>query len=164
MKIIVTPQDLIERCLWSEYDFFMLKNIPAAEKERLITENQPFEIPERDALIIGLLKTIYTDNLIHKVNQYMLSIIDNKAITQDGKEIIQLDHLLFNLRKFMKRFPNAYQPDALWAKLIEDARIYIETLKVRFSKLKVMDIQHGDSMYQFVNVKSVKKALDKHHE
>jgi hypothetical protein len=163
MKIIVTPHDLIERCVWLDYDYYILKGMSAEEKNTLITENKEFEISERDALVIGLLKTMYTDNLVHRVNQYILSALESKSIMHEGKEIVQVDHLMYYLRKFMRKFPNAYVPDALWTKLIEEARVYVEHLKLKFAKLKAIEIDHGTASYQFVNVKSVKKALDKHH-
>ena len=69
MKISVTPEDLVRRCLWDHYVYYIVGSDKEAEK--ILKENVEFEVSEREALVIGLLKVIETDNLIHKYNTYI---------------------------------------------------------------------------------------------
>ena len=66
MQIKVTAEDLIRRCVWDNYVYYIVGSEKEAEKK--LKENSEFELSERDALIIGLLKVIETDNLIFKFN------------------------------------------------------------------------------------------------
>ena len=66
MQITIQPEELIKMCLWDSYVYYILGSDKEAEK--ILKENKEMAISERDALIIGLLKVIETDNLIHKFN------------------------------------------------------------------------------------------------
>jgi hypothetical protein len=70
MKILVCPEDLIKRCVWDHYVYYVLGS--DKEGERILKENNEFEIDERSAVVIGLLKVIETENLIHKFNTCFL--------------------------------------------------------------------------------------------
>ena len=70
MQIKILPEDLVRRCLWDSYVYYVLGSDKDAEQ--LLKENKEFEISERDALVIGLLKVIETSNLIHKFNTYVV--------------------------------------------------------------------------------------------
>ena len=84
MKIILCAEDLIRRCVWDSYVYYVLGSDKDAEQ--LLKENKEFEISERDALVIGLLKVIETSNLIHKFNTYVVDFLTNKSINQ-GKDV-----------------------------------------------------------------------------
>ena len=84
MEITITPEDLIRRCVWDNYTYYILGS--EKEAERILKENQQISITERDALIIGLLKVIETDNLIHKFNTYIFEILTNKSVHSPQKE------------------------------------------------------------------------------
>ena len=66
MKITICASELIKRCLWDNYVYYIVGSEKEAEK--ILKEELQFEISERDALVIGLLKIIETKNLIHKFN------------------------------------------------------------------------------------------------
>ena len=85
MQIKVSPEDLIKRCVWDHYVYYVLGSDKNAEQ--LLKENKEFEISERDALVIGLLKVIETSNLIHKFNTYVVEFLTNKSINQ-GKDVL----------------------------------------------------------------------------
>ena len=66
MKITIFPEDLVKRCVWDNYTYYVVGSEKEAEK--ILKENKEFDLSERDALVIGILKVIETDNLIHKFN------------------------------------------------------------------------------------------------
>ena len=70
MKIKVLPEDLVKRCLWDSYVYYILGS--DKEGDRILRENNEIDLSEKDALIIGLLKVIETDNLIFKFNTYVV--------------------------------------------------------------------------------------------
>ena len=70
MKIEICPEELIKRCVWDNYVYYIIGSDKEAEK--LLKENLTIEISERDALIIGVLKIMETENLIHKYNTYVI--------------------------------------------------------------------------------------------
>jgi len=82
MKIAITPEDLVRRCLWDHFVYYILGSDKNAEI--MLNENKELELSEKDALVIGLLKTIETDNLIHKFNTYVVDFLTNKSINNSN--------------------------------------------------------------------------------
>ena len=68
MQIIVTPNDIIQRCLWDKYKRFCLHDKNEEEIKNVVESNKPISLNENDAYVIGLLKIIETDNLVHRFN------------------------------------------------------------------------------------------------
>ena len=68
MKIQILPEELIKRCLWDSYVYYVLGS--DKEGEKILKENSEIELTEKDALIVGLLKVMETDNLIFKFKTY----------------------------------------------------------------------------------------------
>ena len=103
MQILVTPEDLIRRCVWDNYVYYIVGSEKEAEK--LLKENSVFEISERDALVIGLLKVIETDNLIFKFNTHIVEILSNKSAKE--KELLLMRKRTFDtaVDKFLDKFP-----------------------------------------------------------
>jgi hypothetical protein len=79
MRILITPNDIIERALWYKYEKYILEEKSQEEINKIVEENKEFELPERDALIIDLIKCIETDNLKHRLNQHILHILSVKS-------------------------------------------------------------------------------------
>lgn len=159
MKILVTPKDLIERCVWYEYEFYILKDMPLEERKRIIRENKEFEISERDAFVIGLTKVIYTDNLNHKFNEYVESILKNKSFehsVNDTRKFINKNLIISEVSKFMNKFPSAYEPNAHWKAQIETTSQYVETIKEKIAKLPITVVQE----YEMVSSISVQRLLE----
>ena len=76
MTIKIYPEDIVKMCLWDHYVYYIVGSEKEAEK--LLKENKEMELSERDALVIGLLKVIETDNLIHKFNTYVMEFLTNQ--------------------------------------------------------------------------------------
>lgn len=159
MKITLTPVDLIERCVWSKYDYFILKDMSAEEKKLLVAENKEFEIDEQTAYLIGLLKTLYTDNLVHKFNEHMIQSLTIKSFaTKDKKAIVTRDSVYSEVNEFKKKFPSFYTPSAELAKPIDDLRAYMEEVIRQVSKLP---IYLHDSI-PCISLYRIKKLLNVH--
>jgi hypothetical protein len=52
MTIKIYPEDIVRMCLWDNYVYYIVGSEKEAEK--ILKENAEMEIPERDALVIGL--------------------------------------------------------------------------------------------------------------
>lgn len=179
MKIIVTPQDLIERCLWSDYEQYAIRHLTIEQRNTIIRENKEFEIDERNAFVCRLLRCIHTDNLVHKLNEFMLNIVDLKSIQEPSdwtpivgdknaaagyfasrKVLINKETLLSNIDRFRKFFPAAYEPNFVWAKAMAEMEDYAVSLKARVELLPITIVQDE---WTCVSVVSFKKLLSKHH-
>ena len=54
MTIRIYPEDIIKRCLWDNYVYYILGGSDK-EAEKILKENTEIEVTEKDALVIGLL-------------------------------------------------------------------------------------------------------------
>ena len=159
MQIKVYPEDLIKRCLWDSYVYYILGSEKEAEK--ILKENKEMDITERDALIIGLLKTIETDNLIHKFNTYVIEILTNKSIHSPQKDGLLIRKKTFDLAidKFVDKFPDYWEPSATWTNSLKDLVDYIANMKKDVDVLEIHKIVDKNITYEFYNSNSIKKML-----
>lgn len=159
MQIKVYPEDLIKRCLWDSYVYYILGSEKEAEK--ILKENKEMDITERDALIIGLLKTIETDNLIHKFNTYVIEILTNKSIHSPQKDGLLIRKKTFDLAidKFVDKFPDYWEPSATWTNSLKDLIDYIANMKKEVDGLEIHKIVDKNITYEFYNSNSIKKML-----
>lgn len=78
MTINIYPEDIVRRCLWDTYVYYVIGG-SEKEAERILKENKEIAMSEQDALVIGLLKVIETDNLIFKFNTYIAELLSNRS-------------------------------------------------------------------------------------
>ena len=78
MTINIYPEDIVRRCLWDTYVYYVIGGSDK-EAERILKENKEIAMSEQDALVIGLLKVIETDNLIFKFNTYIAELLSNRS-------------------------------------------------------------------------------------
>lgn len=159
MQIKVYPEDLIKRCLWDSYVYYILGSEKEAEK--ILKENKEMDITERDALIIGLLKVIETDNLIHKFNTYVIEILTNKSIHSPQKDGLLIRKKTFDLAidKFIDKFPDYWTPSATWTISLKDLVDYIANMKKDVEGLEIHKIVDKNVTYEFYNSNNIKKML-----
>ncbi len=159
MRIEITPEQLIKRCVWDNYVYYVIGS--DKESEKILKENKVMEISERDALIIGLLKVIETDNLIHKLNTYVVEILTNKSINSPGKEVPLIRKKTFDtaVDKFLDKFPDYWEPSINWTSSLKDLVIYINELKINLEKLEIHKIVDKNVTYEFYNSNNIKKLL-----
>ena len=159
MRIEITPEQIIKMGLCDTYVYYVLGSDKEAEK--MLKENKVMEISERDALIIGLLKVIETDNLIHKLNTYVVEILTNKSINSPGKEVPLVRKKTFDiaLDKFLDKFPDYCEPSINWISSLKDLVVYINEMKINLEKLEIHKIVDKNVTYEFYNSNNIKKLL-----
>lgn len=157
MKIILCAEDLIRRCLWDSYVYYVLGSDKNAEQ--LLKENKEFEISERDALVIGLLKIIETSNLIHKFNTYVVEFLTNKSINQGKDVLVRKKGLELAVDKFLDKFPDYWIPNADYKKSLTELVDYIEVFKSGAEKIDIIKVTDQFGTHEYLNSNNVKKLL-----
>jgi len=113
MEIKLRYSDLIERMVWDKYRYFILDGMTKEEVDELIQKNEEFIINEKDAYVIGLLNTLYTEEVVYKYKQHLREIIENKSFNYDDvdnkvRKYITRKILLTNANKFKNKIPSSY--------------------------------------------------------
>jgi hypothetical protein len=159
MQITLTAEELIKRCVWDNYVYYVLGSEKEAEK--ILKENQSMQLTERDALIIGLLKVIETDNLIHKFNTYVVEILTNKSIHSPQKDGLLIRKKTFDtaVDKFVDKFPDYWEPSVNWTNALKDLVVCINEMKDELEKLEIHKIVDKNVTYEFYNSNNIKKLL-----
>ena len=157
MKIIVSGEDLVKRCLWDSYVYYVVGSEKEAEK--IFNEGSEFEISERDALVIGLLKVIETDNLIHKFNMYLTDFLTNKSVSGGRDLIIKKKTLETGIDKFYDKFPSYWNPELSWKRGLDNLKVYLDELKLNIEELEVQKITDQFGTHEYIHSNSIKKLL-----
>ena len=168
MKILITPHDIIERALWYKYEKYILDEKSTEYIEKIVTENLEFEISERDALIIDLIKCIETDNLKHRLNQYILHILSVKSteISTPKKSnllVIRKNAIQDELNMYLKNFPDSWKPKINYKEGYKELVEYINTLLEDTEKLLIHEGEFQGNKIEYVQVTHVKKMLNFNH-
>lgn len=157
MTIKIYPEDIVKRCLWDNYVNYIVGSEKEAEK--ILRENKEMEISERDAFVIGLLKIIETDNLIHKFNSYIIEILSNKSHKEKDNILIKKKVFDIAVDKFLDKFPDYWEPNPIYAKSLKELVEYINSLKLEVQKLEIHKIVDKNVTYEFYNSNSIRKLL-----
>lgn len=157
MKIKVLPEDLVKRCLWDSYVYYILGS--DKEGDRILRENNEIDLSEKDALIIGLLKVIETDNLIFKFNTYVVELLTNKSSKVNDYLLIRKKTMDSAIDKFLDKFPDYWTPNSFYIKALKDLVEYIDTFKVEVEKLEIHKVVDKNITYEFYNSATIKKML-----
>ena len=158
MKIILCAEDIVKRCLWDSYTYYILGS--EKEAERMLKENAEFEISERDAIVIGLLKVMETDNLIHRFNDYLTHFLSVRSIKDKDNFIIKKKSLETTIDKFLEKFPDYWTPPINYSNALKDLVIYVDDLKEKIEKLDILKVSVQNVSYEFYNTNNVKKLLN----
>lgn len=158
MRILIHPEDIVKRCLWDSYTYFIVGSEKVAEQ--MLKENQEFELSERDAIVIGLLKVMETDNLIHRFNDYLTHFLTVRSVKEKDNFLIKKKSLETNIDKFLDKFPDYWAPPANYRESLKDLIQYIDNLKDEIEKLDVIKVTIQNVTYEFYNSNAVKKLLN----
>lgn len=158
MTIKLHPEDIVRRCLWDHYVYYILGGSDK-EAERLLKENEQIEISEKDALVIGLLKVIETDNLIHKFNGYVMELLTNKSIKEKEALLVRKKTFDAAVDKFVEKFPDYWEPNSLFRRGLEDLVLYVENIKKDVDCLEISKIVDKNVTYEFYSSNSIRKLL-----
>jgi hypothetical protein len=157
MLIKVLPEDLIKRCVWDNYTYYVLGS--EKEAESLLKENKEFEISERDALVIGLLKVIETTNLIHKFNTYIVEFLTNKSINHGSTVLVRKKAVEIAVDKFVDKFPDYWVPSIDYKKSLTELVDYIQEFKSKVEKIDIQKVTDQFGTHEYLNSNNVKKSL-----
>ena len=159
MQIILTPNDIIQRCLWDRYQKYCIFRLSNAEIIKIIEENKPISMSEEDAYAIGLLKVIETDNLIHRFNESILDMLQIKSNVIDDDLYINKNVAMKDVLNFMKKFPEQYNAPFNYKQALVELIDYINTYEEKLSKLELTTVNIRERQFTYFKSKDVKKAL-----
>lgn len=160
MILTVCPDDLIKRCLFSDYKRFVLRDKSEEEIRNIVKENKPFALSENDAYAIGLLKCIETDNLIHRFIVYMKEMINIKSTIFDKNVYLSVKIVENELESFKKRFPDYWNSDIIYLKSIEKLIFFINTAQEYIKTFEVFEYKIKEKKVRYYLSKDVKKILE----
>mgnify|MGYP005850917433 CR=1 FL=1 len=157
MKILITPEDIIKRCCWDSYVYYIVGSDKDAEE--ILKKNEEMEISEKDALVIGLLKVIETNNLIHKFNTYITDILSNKSSKQKNVLMVRKKTIDSSIEKFLNKFPEYWKPSDYWNTPIKELKVYIDEMNNKLEELEIHTIVERNFTSEFYTTNKVKKLL-----
>lgn len=160
MQILITPEDIIRRCLWLDYKRFCLKEKGEEELREVIEENKPFILKEEDAYVIGLLKIVETPNLIHRLKDHIDEVLKIRSNIFNNKLFIIKSIALKEIGQFVQKFPEGFKAPFEYKKGIEDLKVFSEKIYGEVDKLPTQAFQKGDKTYIYVSSNGVKNIID----
>lgn len=158
MKIMICPSDIVKRCLWDSFVYYIVGSEKEAEK--ILQENKEFELSERDAIVIGLLKVMETDNLIHRFNDYLTHFLTVRSVKDKELFLIKKKTLETSIEKFLDKFPDYWVPPVNYSSSLKDLVAYIDDLRDKIENLDIIKMTIQNIQYEFYNANSVKKLLN----
>lgn len=164
MKITITPSEIIKRCLWNKYDYYILEGKNQEEINKIIEEDKEFIISERDAYIIGLTRCIETPNLSHKLNQNILHVISTRSSEHDLKDgrcvfMIRKNLLEEEINNFLKNFPDSWNKNIVYDREYKKMITYKDELLENIENLSITEVIFRKIKSNYVQIVQVKKLL-----
>lgn len=161
MKITITPSDIIERCVWDAYEYYVLDK--SVDVDQHILENKEFEISEKDALVIGVLKCVETDNLVHRFNLYLEHYMNNRSYRVSESYKVRKKGLLPHIMDFKKKFPKTWKPNKLYQQGLDDVLVYVDKIYKEVDELPVEKVTEKNILHEYINCNAIKKLLTYHN-
>ena len=158
MKIILRPEDFVKLGVWDSFTYYIVGDEKKAEE--ILIENSEFELSNRDALVIGLLKVIETPNLIHRFNTYLADFLNIKSQREGKSLLVRKKGLIFSIEKFLNKYPNYWNPTPEYKKGLQELEIYLDNLKNELELLERQKITDQFGTHDFINSSNVKKLLN----
>jgi len=159
MQIIVTPNDIIQRCLWDKYKKYCLHNKSEDEVKKIVDENKPVHLNEEDAYVIGLLKIIETDNLIHRFNENILDSLQIKSNIIKDELFINKTTITKEITTYLDKFPDYYKAPFNYKQSIHELKNYIIVVEGKLKNLEIINVKQRDKVFMYYNSKDVRKCL-----
>lgn len=160
MQILITPEDIIRRCLWLEYKKFCLKDKNEEEIRKIIEENNPVVLKEEDAYVIGLLKVVDTPNLVHRLKEHVNEVLKIKSNIFNNKIYIIKSVAMKEISTFTQRFPEGFKAPFGYKQGIEDLKIFADKIYSEVDKLQTHPFQNGDKTYTYISSNGVKDIVE----
>jgi hypothetical protein len=128
MEIKITPEDIIKRGLWDQYVHYIVGSEKDAKE--LLKNNKEFILSEKNAIVIGLLKVMETDNLIYRFNDYITYIVSVKSLKEKSEQaLIKKRHIEKAIDNFMTKFPDYWVAPKNYEAALIDMKRYVDDLQ-----------------------------------
>lgn len=158
MKILLCAEDIVKRCLWDSFSYYVVGSEKEAEK--ILKENAEFELSERDAIVIGLLKVMETDNLVHRFNDYMVHFLTIKSIKEKDDVIVRKRSVEVAIDKFVDKFPKYWEAPLNYVNALKDLNQYVDSLRKKISELEVIKMTIQNMPQEVYISNAVRKLLN----
>lgn len=158
MQIKITPEDIVKRGMWDYYTYYIIGS--DKEAQELLKKNEEFILSEKDAIVIGLLKVMETDNLIHRFNDYLIHFLTIRSVKEKTDALIKKKTLEAAIEKFMAKFPIYWKAPLNYQSALKDLKVYVDDLSSKISELEIMQLTVQNITYDFYSSNSVKKLLN----
>ena len=159
MQIILTPNDIIQRCLWDKYKMFCLGTKTEEEIKEYVIKNDPIPISENDAYAIGLLKIIETNNLVHRFNENILDVLQIKSNIIKDELYISKSILTKEINQYYDRFPDYYNPPFNYKQSLVELKRYIEEIKNKIDNIDIVNVKQKEKIYVYYKSRDIRKCL-----
>ena len=159
MQIILTPSDVILRCLWDKYKKFCLYNKSEDDIKKIIDENKPFNLNEEDAYTIGLLKIIETDNLIHRFNENIMDSLQIKSNIIKDELYINKTTINKEISTYLEKFPDYYKAPFNYKQSIHELKTYIQSIENKINLIEIFNVKQKDKIFIYYKSKDIRKCL-----
>ena len=144
MNILVTPSDIIKRCLFLEYKRFCLKDKREEEIKTIVSEDLPIMLSENDAFVIGLLKIVETPNLIHRFQVYTEEFLKIRSTIVNNRLFIRSNDILKEISNFKDCFPDYFNPSFEYKQGVDELKIFINKVYPEIEKLPITNIPNKE--------------------
>ena len=159
MKILITPENIIKRCLWSRYKKYILNDKKKSEIVDIVSANELISLTENDAYVIGLLKVIETDNLVHRFRLEIEDFVKIKTTVNKERVIINKNAILNEVREFKARFPIEYKASDYYQSRIDEMKEYVDSVYIQIDELSFIELTFKEREIAFVYSKEVNKII-----
>jgi hypothetical protein len=158
MQIKITPEDIVKRGMWDFYTYYIVGS--EKESQELLKKNEEFILSEKDAIVIGLLKVMETDNLIHRFNDYLMHFLSIRSIKEKTDALIKKTAIEKSIEKFMSKFPDYWKAPMNYQNSLKDLRVYVDELSANIALLDITNVTIQNITYEFYSSNAVKKLLN----
>lgn len=163
MRITITPEDIIKRCLWNPYKYFILKDKKDSEITKIINNNHELELSEEDAFVIGLLKTVISNNLINHFSNHIIDVVQNKSIVSNNRVFIGKPTILKEVINFKSNFPEDYNGDKKFVKSVDALNTHINKIYKQLEELETISVQIKDKSITCLVSNDVQRIITKNN-
>jgi hypothetical protein len=157
MQIKIYPEELVKCGVWDAFSYYVVNDVKKAQE--ILEENKEFDLPVRDALVIGLLKVIESPNLIHRFNQALTDYLNIKTQKKGSLLLIRKKGVISLIEKFLNKYPDYWTPDSEYEAGLVELVDYINEYKDELDKLEIHPVTDQFGTHEFLNATHVKKLL-----
>lgn len=157
MRIFITPEEIVRLCLWDLYSYYIVGS--EKESEKILKENKEIELSEKDGYVIGFLKTMESDNLIHKFNLHVTDYLTTRSVKEKEGVYIRKKTLETAVEKFLSKFPDYWEPNIVFKKALEEFKVYVDRFSKSVDNMETIKYTYQNITSEYINVNHVKKEI-----